>query len=87
MCFKNTETGTRFGSVALLVVFHGFEEDIKQADQVCGAGLVLWVELNTGKTHHNGFNHIVYSQTICPTKFQHFWFVSSHHSVSPSPVT
>ncbi len=55
MRFKNKNAQivvTRFGSFAVLVVFHGVEEDVKQADQVCGTGHVLWVELNTGKMHH-----------------------------------
>lgn len=43
------ETDTRFGNVALLVLFHSLEEDVKQALQVCGTGLVLWMELNTGE--------------------------------------
>lgn len=39
---------TRFSSVALFMVFHSFNEDIKQADQICRTSHVLWVELNTG---------------------------------------
>lgn len=31
------------------MVFDSLEEDIKQADQVCGSGLVFWMELNTGE--------------------------------------
>lgn len=41
--------GTRFGDVAFLVVFYSAEKDVKQADQVCGAGLVFWMELNAGE--------------------------------------
>lgn len=29
--------------------FYSLEEDVKQADQVCGPGLVFWMELNTGE--------------------------------------
>lgn len=43
------ESDTRFGNVALLVLFYSLEEDVKQALQVCGTGLVLRVELNTGE--------------------------------------
>lgn len=45
------------------MVFHSVEEDVEQADQVCGSGHVLRVELNTGKKESQGFNHIFYSQT------------------------
>lgn len=31
------------------MVFDSLEEDVKQADQVCGSGLVFWMELNTGE--------------------------------------
>lgn len=59
MYCKAAETVTGFGNVALLVVFHGVQEDVKEADQVCGTGLVLWVELNTGR----GGEHITTNLT------------------------
>lgn len=49
-CERKPETGTRFGNVALLVVFHSLQEDVEEADQVCGPGPVFRVELDAGGT-------------------------------------
>lgn len=45
----DTKVVTGFGSVAVLVVLHGVEENVKQADQVSRTGHVLRVELNAEK--------------------------------------
>jgi len=77
--FKNTVV-TRSGGLALLVVFHGVEEDIEQADQVCGTGHVLWVELNTGKKRKKSITKGL------NTWFNYFTNISLHyHVTAPSP--
>lgn len=68
---KDAQTGTGFRRAAILVVLHGVEEDVKQADQVCGAGLVLRVELDTGKTQH-----LIYKPSA-QRNSGILWFVSS----------
>lgn len=48
-CCTMTKHSTSFAGGALLVVLHCVQEDVKQADQVCGSGRVLGVELNTDR--------------------------------------
>lgn len=63
---ENSGTGTSFGIVAGLVVFHRVEEDIKQADQVGGTSFVLRVELDAGKTRGKEFEYTLYPHAMCP---------------------
>lgn len=63
----DTKVVTGFGSVAVLVVLHGVEENVKQADQVSRTGHVLRVELNAEK-RTKSLNHI---RSLSPATFWH----------------